>query len=418
MAVVAALIATAGVGLSFPLPGWFRLAGHDADQLRRCFQFGAVAAAANLFNNAFVGFSKAVQNTALMSVVGVAASAASFAVSLCLVLTGWGLWALPLGVMTRAFLALAGSVVFLLRYHKDDMTRRFRWRMSIATELAKILPATALGGLSYSLMNQSDTALVGILLRPELAAVYNITRKAIDTMKALIDNVAFASYGGFAHLVGSAERGRSLQVHAEILSVRLWLAIPAAAVYLAVNEAFLRLWVGPSLFGGRTLTFFLALQMIVGGGSYLINYLYRASVSVQKGSLMLALEAAVRVPLMVALLLWLGLPGLPLGGMLAAFAFGVIVSRWTKTELSHFATPPMHLSARTLVMRTSIVSIGILSCLFAHLGSWHSILLLAFAIGLAGTTLLLYTDDHLEPARLLLKTWVEAARLGAGGRSA
>ncbi len=94
LAGVAALIATAGIGVSLPLPGFFGLAGVEADLLRHCFQLASVAAAANLFNNAFVGFSRAVQNTAFMNCAGVVATMASLAVSCWVVLAGFGLWAL------------------------------------------------------------------------------------------------------------------------------------------------------------------------------------------------------------------------------------------------------------------------------------------------------------------------------------
>ena len=282
LAGVAAIIAAAGLILSVPLPGFFGLAGTEADQLRHCFQLASVAAGANLFNEVVSGFSKAVQNTAFINYTRVAATIAGFAASYWMVLAGFGLWALPLGLTARALFALTGSVVFIRREYWHELKEHFSWSKTIAREFVVISPATTLGNLSYNLMTQSDTAIVGIFLGPESATVYSITRKLTDACKSLIDQIAAASYGGFAHLVSSPERSRSTQVYAEIRSIRFWLALSASAVCMAVNAPLIRLWVGEKLFGGATLTILLALQMVIGGESYLINYLYRAAVSVTK----------------------------------------------------------------------------------------------------------------------------------------
>lgn len=406
LAGVAALIAAAGIGIAFPLPGFFGLAGVEADQLRHCFQLASVGAAANLFNNVFVGLSRAVQNTAFMNFTGVVATMASLAVSFWLVLAGFGLWALPLGLTTRALLVLAGSVIFVLREHWEDLKRHFSYSNAIARELAAISPATTLGGLSYSLMTQSDTAIVGMFRGPELATVYNVTRKLMDACRGLIDQVAFASYGGFAHLVTSPDRSRALRVYAEIRSVRLWLAISASAVCMAINGPLVRLWVGEKQYGGAALTILLTLQMIVGGESYLINYLYRAAVSVKIGSLALAAEAAGRLPLAVTLLLWLGLPGLALGAVLAASVSSLIVLRWTIGALSTFAAAPGRIAPHTLLTRAFVFCIGILMCLTVRLGSWSSVVLVACAVGAAAATVLLFTDRNLSAVRLQIRAWL------------
>ena len=327
---------------------------------------------------------------------------ASFAVSSWLVLEGFGLWALPLGLTTRAVVALAGSVVFVLRYYRDDMKRHLSWSTTIACEFAAVSPATTLGGLSYSLMTQSDTALVGILRGPELATVYSVTRKLMDACRGLIDQIAFASYGGFAHLVGSHDRSRALQVYAEIRSARLWLAISASGACMAVNGPLVRLWVGEKQFGGAVLTILLGLQMIVVGEAFLINYLYRAAVSVTKGSLALAAEAAGRAPLAIVLLLWLGLPGLPLAAILVASVSSLIVLRWTRQELFAFAVAPRRVSTRTLAARACVISVGIVLCLTSHINSWYSIALMACTVGAAALIALLFTDPNLSAVRFQL----------------
>lgn len=408
LACVSALIAAAGIGISFLIPRFFGLGGAEADQLRQCFQMASLAAGLNLFSEVFFAFSRAVQDTTFMNVTRVVATLGGFAVSFGAVLSGLGLWALPLGLTVRAALALTGGMIFMLRRYGYDVKRYLSFSKAVAHEFAAIAPATTLGGLSYSLMTQSDTALVGILRGPELATVYNITRKLMDACRGLVDQIAAASYGGFAHLIGSPDRGRALQVYAEIRSVRLWLAISAAAAFMAVNGPLIRLWVGGKMFGGPALTIFLGLQMIVGGESYLINYLYRAAVSVQKGSLALVVEALGRSALAVAFLLWLGLPGLALGAVVAGSAASFVVLRWTTRELSIFAKAPRPLPARTLVARAFVLSAAVFLCIAigGHINSWLAVVLVASTVGISAIAALLCTDPNLSAIRIQINSWL------------
>ena len=180
LAVVAFAIALCASALAFPLPGWMGLVGAEANTLRLCFIVGSIAQAANIFNNSVVGFSRGVQNTTFMNMVVIVSSVVGFGVSLGLVLTGWGLWAVALGLVARSGVSLVGSVFFTVSALRGGMLRFFRVRRHMLREFLVISPATALGGIGYAVMNQSEAALVAIFLRPELATVLILTRKALD----------------------------------------------------------------------------------------------------------------------------------------------------------------------------------------------------------------------------------------------
>ena len=121
---------------------------------------------------------------------------------------------------------------------------------------------------------------------------------------------------------------------------------------------------------------------------------------------MLAAEAAGRAPLAILLLLWLGLPGLALGGILAASVSSVVVLRWTNRELSMFAAPLRRVPAHTLVARASVCSVGILICLTTHVNSWYFVVLAGCTVGAAALTLLLFTDPNLGGVRFQFRAWL------------
>ncbi len=271
LAGVACIIAAIALVFSDFIPSWMGLIGFEAEELRWCFIVGSIATAVNIFNNSIVGFSRGIQKTAFMNVTTIVSSILGFVVSLGLILAGLGLWAIAWGLVTRVCVSLMGSVIFAAANLRGGMLPFFRVRASVLREFLTILPSTTLGGLSYAVMNQSESALVAIFAKPELATVFTLTRKAMEAAKALVDMVGHASYGSFAHLVTSDQRDRALQIHAEITSLWLSLAVVMASAYMSVNPSLVSIWVGGSQYGGTMLTILMAVQFLVVGGSCLMN---------------------------------------------------------------------------------------------------------------------------------------------------
>jgi hypothetical protein len=83
----------------------------------------------------------------------------------------------------------------------------------------------------------------------------------------------------------------------------------------------------------------LAVQFVVLGGSYLANYLYRATGRVAQGSWMLFAECVVRVPVAALLLRAVGLPGLPAAAIATAVVSGGIARSLTVRALSDASRP-------------------------------------------------------------------------------
>ena len=73
-------------------------------------------------------------------------------------------------------------------------------------------------GVSYGFMNNSQVLLAAILLGPEKATIFGLTRKAADVARNVLDAVGNASYGGFANLFALGDKIRSLAVYREIVA--------------------------------------------------------------------------------------------------------------------------------------------------------------------------------------------------------
>jgi O-antigen/teichoic acid export membrane protein len=191
--------------------------------------------------------------------------------------------------------------------------------------------------IGYVLANNSEIVLVTTILGPVPAAAYALTRRAIDGLRNLLDSIAWAVYGGFAHLVTAGDRHRARPILHEMLWLRLALACLFGAVAVAVNRPFVTLLFGRAQFGGVWLTAALAAQMIAGGQAFLANCLLRAAGAVKQGSWLVAAEAALRVLAMAIGIRLFGLVGAPSLAVIVSMAALFVNLR----ELSRRLPPPV-----------------------------------------------------------------------------
>ncbi len=418
LGVLAAVVAAGAVAVGAWVPGWFGLHGEQGYQLRACFSIGAVATGLVLFNYAFVGFSRAVQDTAFLNAVMVASTLVAFGVTLAMLLAGYGLWSAAWGMVARALVSLAGSAVFLARRLRGGALAHVRFSKAWAKEMLVVSPATAAGGIAYALATQSENALVGVLLGPELVPVLALTRKGADVLRALLDTISYGIYGGFAHLVASSERARVLCVRSEVGALRLSLAVVLGAAYLAANRSFVTVWVGPAYFGGPLLTALIAGQMIFVSGAYFANYIYRACGQVVKGSLFLVVECVCRLPLMAVLVTTLGLVGIPLAAIATSLVALTVTNRLFVKEVSSYALSPERARLRVVVVRVLIAAGGIAMCAAPAPPSWAFALFVGGLVASVGAWLLVVVDPRLAGLRSQLVTAMRrplARRGGAGG---
>jgi len=392
LGLVAAVIAAAGATIAGRLPGVFGVTGLEGAQLSRAFLVGAIATAGTVLNNGIVGYSRGVQRTGLVNASMVVGSIAGFATALLLVFGGFKLMAIAWGMAARSIVVIAGSGAFLA----SELTAEVRSALKVdgrsLRECARVLPATAIGGLSYAAMNQSELAVLALVLSPEKAAVFMVTRRAAELVRAVADTVAFSSYGAFAHLVTSGERARSSQIYSEIIALRTSLAVALSAAFIAANPGFVSIWVGRDHFAGLLVSALIGLQSIVIGGAYLTNYLFRATGGVVQGSLALAVEAVLRVALAVTLVRSIGTAGIPLATIATGLLFGYMAHRWTLKAIQPFTEPA---ASTTLVVW--MVRIGLLVCAcavswIAVPPGWAAPVIIGGSFALLGLTLLFAVD--------------------------
>jgi O-antigen/teichoic acid export membrane protein len=363
---------------------WARVPAGESAAFASAFRIGAVASAMLLWYFAVLGISRGVQMTALVNVAQVTAALLALAVSAALLVAGFGIYALALGLLTRALVSVIGAVIFLAQLRRSTGLSLGRPSRAVRGEIFGLAPSMAGANAGYLLANNSEVLLVTTLFGPVTATVYALTRRAIDGFRSLLDSIAWAVYGGFAHLVTADDRHRARAVLHEVLWLRLAAACLCGAVVLTVNQAFVTLLFGSENFGGIWLTAGFAVQMILSGQAFLSNYLLRAAGQVREGSVLLAGEALVRVAAMVAGLAAFGLVGAPWAAAAVSAVLLVVMLRRLDRELPPSA---MRSPERGIGSRLAPCAVLLLGGVLAFVGipvTWTSVASFAALVTVIG----------------------------------
>jgi O-antigen/teichoic acid export membrane protein len=396
MTTIGGILALAALLVSFWIATWMHLEGADAALLVSCFRVGALVTFLYVANFSVLGLARGVQDAAYPNAGMILGALTGFGTSLFLLLRGWGLWSIVIGMCGRTAVSLLVSIVYVFRLRGRGDLVHVRPTRSALLEFVKVSPATTLSGIGYLLVSQTEATLVAVVIGPGVVPVLALTRRAVDIAAGLLNTLSYSSFAGFSHLVESPERRRAMEVYVEIGSLWLTLALSAAAAYVAVNPSLVPLWAGPAVFGGRGLTLLLAVQMIVVGRAQMMYYLYRAAGAIVPGSMLQFWESMARFAVMIGLLKVVGIAGPALAAILVALPASEIAIKRTRKLLQVFATPARATPAIVWLGRAAVVVVGVLACFAAPHTSWIFVVAVAFGVAITATLGQAMIDPHLS----------------------
>ena len=368
----------------------------------------AVAMPLRTFTAVLVGL----QDATFAGLLGMAQLALGVALTVGLLLGGYGLYALAAAASVPGLVVALASWV-RVRALAPDLLRG--WRLPSRATL-RAVSTQGLGswtsGLGWRMVAASDSVVIVSLMGPAAAVVYALTAKMGTIGMQMSWQLPDAALVGLAQLKGEGRPERVRAVTVQLLRLLLVASGGVACAVVALNPAFVTLWVGPQRFGGMALNGMIAAVIL---SHSLAHGLFTTSATlgtrVQAGWASLAQGA---VNLGAALLLGraLGLPGVALAAVvstaLVAYPAGVWMLRRTtgmgQAELWRSALGPWALRAGgLLLLGTGVALLG------ARVSPWLA-LALAPVLGLLYLWVMrpLYADLPL-PGRMrpwLTRLWL------------
>ncbi|HEX8650905.1 MAG TPA: hypothetical protein VF708_08680 [Pyrinomonadaceae bacterium] len=211
-----------------------------------------------VFNAVLAGL----QDAAFNGMLAVSQLVLSIALTLSLLLTGYGLFSLA---VAAAFPSLFAGIAGLWRIKTiaPDLLRGWSWpRLTSIASLFGGGVGTWFGGFGWQLVAASSSLVIAYLGHPEWVPIYACTMKFSQLLMQVSWLLPDSGLVGLAQLHGEGSRERVRQVVGTMLQLYLVLSGAAACAILALNPGFVRLWVGPNLFGGLTLNALFAIGLI------------------------------------------------------------------------------------------------------------------------------------------------------------
>jgi O-antigen/teichoic acid export membrane protein len=197
-------------------------------------------------------------------------------------------------------------------------------RWSECRQYATLSALTFAERLGAALLSHSDAYLTAWVVSPDQATVYALTGRAYDPARMAAERVAPAFLSGLANLAGEGRQERLYEISRRLFDSLAFVISVGAAAVVALNFAFVPLWVGPRFFGGQALTVVLACFVVTNVILSSLAEIVFAAGGIGRIEVMRTVEGLVRVCAQFVMLKWVGVIGIPIGGCIGM----LLVSAW------------------------------------------------------------------------------------------
>jgi len=398
-----ALILTAiCVALAPFLPATQGLTPVQSRRVMDCFLLAVGANCLGVVSSAATGVLRSLQRALGAGLVALTADVASVVVTiLALLLGNAGLYALPLGMLIRSLVSLAGSLGLLatLCAREPDLRPGFSWKES--RELWHNSLQFFLTSVGMRLQSNANTLCVGAIAGPESAAAYGLTVRAHETLLLLIQQLNVALVPSLAHLVGAEQPTRFRELLLRLLPTMAALVATGAGVIIALNASFVSLWVGARFFAGQGVTALMAAAAAAAVISYVAYDALLARGEFRVIARIFIVAGLVHVALLLALLRF-GMWGAPLAMLIATGLWGTTLWRRVAADVQIGARElPVLGTDLLVVLFAGVVGAAVVRLGFPVITSWTQLFVAAVVCLLVSAGAILLLRPNLR--RLLLE---------------
>lgn len=232
-----------GGAASFFLPAILHVQGEQAVLLQDCFRLALVGMALGIFNESVRCLAQALLRPVFTLVSLVSCRLAGIVITVVLLISGYGLWALPIGTLAAEcaiFLLNAFDAMRLLRM----LQARISIQWTLIREYLRTSPALFMARLGSTFAHESEPLLITVFLGSEITTAYMVTRKIADMFFQILNQLVGGSMGTFAHLASEGQSEKTNRIASLLVGVIFIFGLMGSALYVLFNADFVSLWVG------------------------------------------------------------------------------------------------------------------------------------------------------------------------------
>jgi O-antigen/teichoic acid export membrane protein len=353
--VVAAVLSSIATGLVVFLPTLLgNPSGIAFPELQNACWVSCLGLFLNIAAYAVTSVCLGIQSSVAVGSVYLFAMLGGYAIQIALVIRGWGPMGIAIAAAFRGFAILSGDSVYLAwRFHNENVY--IKWEKQIVRKMLNLVSFTFGSRLVGTLSSNIDSFFLVRLISPEAAVMMRSTRAPVDMCVGLVNRPAAGIAPVISHIAGAGELVAKRPQLLRLMSISLWIAFLAFTGLLFLNQSFVSLWVGKSLFAGHPTNAVLCLSLLALSASSLFSNLTNAIGDIKETSVITAVQAIVSLACMVAGGWLFGMPGVASGAGLGAL--------YTATHCA------VLLYRREILDKVALSQLGreVVACLFSSL---------------------------------------------------
>lgn len=265
----------------------------------------------------FGALLQGLQDFSFLGKTNIVAFIISNAVTVALVLAGFGLYALAFGWATLQLINAGANWYRLRKTFPCVLPSSLpKLRRDVVRVQLKQGFWISSNQIAQVLLTGTDLLIIGKLFGPLAVVPYACTAKLISVMANQPQLLIQSASPALSQMRAGESRERLSQVCIALAQAMLMISGAAVCVVLAVNQGFVGRWVGPEQFGGMALTALILLSMLLRHWNVTLGYAL-FSFGYEKRLCATALaDGAITVGAIAAFVSLFGIAGAPLGSIL------------------------------------------------------------------------------------------------------
>ncbi|HUI10796.1 MAG TPA: lipopolysaccharide biosynthesis protein [Bacteroidota bacterium] len=285
---------------------------------------------------------------------------------------GWGLYSLAVAALAAVVVTVVLAVVRTYRFLPD---LRIRWSLASWTSFKSISHVGlwfSLGGLAGIVIQSLDRIMTAQVVSIEMVTTLTLTGRLYALSGSLLGQITETARPMLGQIFGQRKMDHALRTYRRLFALSTGSAVVAAASMWAANGTFVTRWVGGTNYGGISLDFALALNLILASWILPNRAILTASLNVRPQVVCRMIEGGLNLGLSIVFGRMFGV-----FGVVFATAIACLVSSWWYMPLltaRMFGRP-----FRSFIWDDAARVIVLMACLFPI-----AYLLRQFAMGISG----------------------------------
>lgn len=255
---LASVLTLLSMALAPLVPAVFGGDGGSGRVLLVSFLIVAAANGVGIIGLAATSLLRAMQRPVVSGVITLTSDLAAIGATIALLYAGHGLYALACGHAVRnTLIALSGLAANAWTWRRIPGLRP-RWSIGEIRTMFTASYYQFFTSVTLNVQAKADVFFVGALIGPRAAAVYALSARAHETIQMLSGQVVASLDSSIAHLHGGRQSHRVREVLRVALTITALVGALGMAGVAALNEGFVQVWVGTTLFAGQQVSLVLA----------------------------------------------------------------------------------------------------------------------------------------------------------------